>query len=117
MAFADSTLTCGSCGLRFLDSAQAQRERNRLGESLPPRLCPGCLALDRLTSRHRGTVRWFDRRKGYGFIRDEQGLDVFVHRSSLGLPIGVRLRPGAEVEFDVREDERGPTALRVALAG
>lgn len=117
MVCVDSTLTCAFCGLQFLDPAQAQRERARLGVLVSPALCPGCLALKRLGARHRGTVRWFDARKGYGFIRDEQGSEVFVHRSALRLLSGVRLSPGTKVEFEVREDERGRAAHHVALAG
>ncbi len=112
----DRALTCSSCQLTFLDTAQAQRERARLGVSAPPQECPGCLALERLTRRHRGVVRWYDRWRGYGFIRDERGVDVFVHRSALVSPSSGRLRAGAPVEFALGQGERGLVARCVALA-
>ena len=114
MPYTDRTLTCTSCGVAFLDTSRAQRQRAHREPPAPsPRLCPGCRALERLTRRRRGVVRWFDARKGYGFIRDEAGEDVFVHRSALAQPGRGRLRTGAPVEFYLRQEERGPVAHAV----
>jgi CspA family cold shock protein len=117
MPYSDSTLTCTSCGVAFLDTAWAQRERARQDPAAPPpRRCPGCRALERLTRRRRGVVRWFSARQGYGFIRDEQGADVFVHRTALAPTSGVRLRAGMAVEYEVRQEERGSVARDVRPA-
>ncbi|MBU7012775.1 MAG: cold shock domain-containing protein [Theionarchaea archaeon] len=59
----------------------------------------------------KGTVQWYSVRKGYGFIRGEDGKDVFVHRTAL--PMGVYLNEGDEVEFEVEESDRGPRAANV----
>lgn len=56
----------------------------------------------------KGTVKWYNDRKGYGFIQGEDGKDVFVHRSAL--PMGTILREGDMVEFTVEEADRGPKA-------
>ena len=49
----------------------------------------------------KGTVKWFNNQKGYGFISDEQGNDVFVHYSGLNMDGFKSLDEGASVEFDV----------------
>ena len=57
---------------------------------------------------NRGTVKWFNNQKGYGFICDEQGNDVFVHYSGLNMEGFKSLEEGAQVEFEVvnRSEER-----------
>lgn len=60
-----------------------------------------------------GTVKWFSRAKGYGFIQREGGDDVFVHYSALQ-GAGFRyLEEGDQVEFSVEEDAKGPKAANV----
>jgi CspA family cold shock protein len=63
-----------------------------------------------------GTVKWFDERKGYGFIAQEDGRDVFVHFSSITMPGFKTLAEGEEVNFDVEENERGLVAKNVTKA-
>ena len=62
---------------------------------------------------NRGTVKWFNNQKGYGFICDEQGNDVFVHYSGLNMEGFKSLEEGQEVEFDVTEGAKGPQATNV----
>ena len=57
-----------------------------------------------------GTVKWFNAKKGYGFISDEQGNDVFVHFSALNMDGFKELKDGERVEFEVTEGEKGPQA-------
>jgi CspA family cold shock protein len=58
-----------------------------------------------------GTVKWYNPRKGYGFISGEDGKDVFVHRSSI--PEGIYLNEGDKVDYQLEDSERGPQATNV----
>ena len=51
----------------------------------------------------KGTVKWFNNQKGYGFIQDESGKDIFVHYTGLNMPGFKSLEEGNEVEFDIVE--------------
>ncbi len=61
----------------------------------------------------KGTVKWFNNQKGYGFISDAEGNDVFVHFSGLNMEGYKTLNEGEEVEFDVVEGAKGPQAANV----
>lgn len=63
----------------------------------------------------KGTVKWFNNQKGYGFITDEEGKDVFVHFSGLNMEGFKTLNEGASVEFDLTEGEKGPQATNVTV--
>ena len=62
---------------------------------------------------NKGTVKWFNAEKGYGFITGEDGQDVFVHYSGLNMEGFKSLEEGQEVEFDVTEGAKGPQAVNV----
>ncbi|MFM1515053.1 cold-shock protein [Helcococcus ovis] len=62
----------------------------------------------------KGTVKWFNAKKGYGYITTEEGNDVFVHFTALEDNGEFRtLKDGQEVEFEVIEGEKGPQAANV----
>jgi CspA family cold shock protein len=62
-----------------------------------------------------GICKWFDDRKGYGFIEQSNGPDVFVHHSAITGEGFKSLREGDEVTFDIEETNRGPQAVNVTL--
>ena len=61
----------------------------------------------------KGTVKWFNAKKGFGFISDEEGNDVFVHFSALQMDGFKVLDERDEVEFEVIDGEKGPQAANV----
>jgi len=60
-----------------------------------------------------GTVKWFDERKGFGFITNDEGTDVFVHFSSIQAEGFKTLYEGQRVRFDTNEGPKGLTAANV----
>lgn len=61
----------------------------------------------------KGTVKWFNNQKGYGFIQDENGKDIFVHYTGLDMEGFRSLDEGNKVEFDLVEGEKGLQAFHV----
>jgi CspA family cold shock protein len=61
----------------------------------------------------KGTVKWFNAEKGYGFIQVENGEDVFVHFSAIQGDGFKTLDEGQEVEFEITQGNRGPQAANV----
>jgi CspA family cold shock protein len=59
----------------------------------------------------KGTVKWFNDRKGYGFIEGEDEKDIFVHRNSL--PEGTYIDEGDQVEYEIEPSDKGPHATNV----
>lgn len=104
----DRFLVCEACGIRFVWTGQEQAQ----GEQ--PQRCPGCRHLHRLTQRLRGAVKWYDARKGFGFITAADGAEYFVHRSALGQRRV--LRRGQVVAFRLGGDEgTGPQAVELEV--
>ena len=59
----------------------------------------------------KGTVKWFNDRKGYGFIEGEDKKDIFVHRNSIAE--GTYLSDGDQVEYEIETSDKGPNATNV----
>lgn len=64
----------------------------------------------------KGTVKWFNAAKGYGFIQRSSGEDVFVHFKSIEMEGFRTLRQGDSVEFDIEEGPKGLQAIKVKKA-
>ena len=66
--------------------------------------------------RLRGTVKWFNNAKGYGFIGRDEGPDVFVHYSAIAAEGYKSLQEGDSVEFEIAQGQKGPQAANVSKA-
>lgn len=69
-----------------------------------------------MSERITGTVKWFNRSKGYGFISRDNGNDVFVHYSAIQQEGFRNLDEGQRVEFSVEDSPKGPQATNVVAA-
>jgi cold shock protein len=64
-----------------------------------------------------GTVKWFNNTKGFGFIAQENGEDVFVHHTNIAMDGYKKLEEGQKVEFNVKNGPKGPEAENVKVIG
>ncbi|MFO8084638.1 MAG: cold-shock protein [Desulfobacterales bacterium] len=63
----------------------------------------------------KGNVKWFNSSKGYGFIEQENGPDVFVHHSGINASGFKSLDEGDRVSFDITQGQKGPAAINVTV--
>ena len=70
-----------------------------------------------MSERMKGTVKWFNGAKGYGFIEREGGSDVFVHYSAIRGEGFKNLEEGQNVEFNLEQDQKGWRAADVVVVG
>lgn len=104
----DETILCARCGVSFLWTLEEQSD-----EQPAPEHCWGCRILLPDSDRERGLVKWYHRRKGYGFIQRSDGTEIFTHRSRFQ-GFG-HLRSGDLIEFSLEESPKGPIAVHVSL--
>jgi len=68
-----------------------------------------------MAEREKGTVKWFNSTKGYGFIRQDEGEDIFVHYSAIRGKGYRSLEEGQRVEFTIVQGTKGPQAQDVVI--
>lgn len=114
MGFADKMLQCAQCGSQFIFTVDEQRRLAESGrEVVEPRYCPVCRIEEEVSPRKIGRVKWFSERKGYGFIVQEDGDEVFVHFTGIEGQGYRTLQEGQRVEFEVEQTAKGPQAVHV----
>jgi cold shock CspA family protein len=114
----DRTLFCTRCGVAFLWSAEEQAyaaatspPNSAVPRTVRPSQCPGCRQLLPPPGRERGLVKWYNRRKRFGFITRKDQPDLFVHGSAV--KDKKPLSPQQLVEFSVEESDRGLAAVEL----
>ena len=105
----DRFLTCTSCGTRFGSPTQMNADA--------PALCPGCHLILPDTGRQRGVIKFKNKRKGWGFITQPDGKEVFFHRSAVSLDAEPFLQEGELVSTAFRSVAvRRPLKCRLIVA-
>jgi len=111
--FTDKILRCIRCGANFIFTVDEQRLMASKGPVVEPRLCPACRSEGSSGARITGRVKWFNERRGYGFITRDDGGDIFVHYTGIEGQGFRTLYEGQEVEFEIEYSPRGPRAVKV----
>ena len=117
MNFRDTLVTCRECGKQFVFTVETQRKMTEQGQEIVvPDLCADCTQRVKYGGRLHGRVKWFSPEKGYGFITQDHGGEIFFHRDGV-LPTGEGGLPPLpdrqEVLFDVMDTDRGAQAIKV----
>ena len=117
MNFRDTLITCQECGRQFIFRVEKQRKMADQGlEIVLPERCDSCRQRTEYGGKLHGRIKWFNPEKGYGFIVQQSGEEVFVHRNSVPLTEEgtlPSLEEGQEVLFEVRDSPKGPQAVEV----
>ena len=75
----------------------------------------GTILFEEVNAVAEGTVKWFSEQKGYGFIEQEDGEDIFVHHSAINGSGFKTLAEGDQVTFDIEDGQKGPAAINVTV--
>lgn len=119
MNFRDTLVTCQECGKQYIFTVEMQRKMADRGQEVKiPDLCNACTQRTRYGGKLHGRIKWFSLEKGWGFIVQDDGSEIFVHRDGVllteegTLPL---LNDGQEVLYDILETPKGPQAVQLAL--
>lgn len=116
MTFRDTLVTCAECGREFVFTVEKQREQAERGEEITiPEVCQACRQRTSYGGKLHGRVKWFEAEKGYGFIVQDVGDEIFFHRSNViqendQIP---PLEEGQQVLYEVVDTPKGPAASQV----
>jgi len=117
MNFRDTFVTCESCGKQFVFTVEKQRQMSERGQEVtPPATCKACIPKVDYGDKLHGEIKWFNLEKGYGFIAEDGGNEIFVHRNSVVLTEEgtlPRLDEGQEVLYERSDTPKGPQAVQV----
>lgn len=117
MNYRDTLTTCQACNKQFVFTVEKQRKMAEAGKEVAiPEYCVTCTRKETYGGRLHGHVKWFNPDKGYGFVVQEDGSELFLHRS--GVPRGSdgtlpHLEDGQEILYDVKDTPKGPQAIEV----
>jgi CspA family cold shock protein len=119
MNFRDTLVTCQECGKQFVFTVEKQRQMFEKGiDAVIPDMCVACTQQLKYGGKQHGRIKWFSPDKGFGFIVQDDGSEVFVHRDGIVLndeghrpPLGER----QEVLYSLIDTPRGPQAVKVTL--
>lgn len=123
MNYRDTLVTCEECDKQFVFTVEKQRQMAERGvegaiSDLPAaaRLCDRCAQQAKFGGRLHGRIKWFSPEKGYGFIVQADGSELFLHRSGVppagdGNPLPIE--EGQEVLYEVLDSPKGPQAVQV----
>lgn len=95
--------------LKELDCIRPQETKDAKGSCLKRIVAKG------VNTVPRGVVKWFNVEKGYGFIQQEEGSDIFVHYTGIKGEGFRKLEEGQAIEFDITEGKKGPQAVNVVI--
>lgn len=117
MAYRDQLLTCEECGKQFVYRVEEQRAQEALGFAPEaPTKCPACREQEALGPGLRaGVIKWYREDKHFGFITQQNGGDVFFHRSAVESDQERIFQENTPVWFEVISTDRGPQAVNVHL--
>ena len=116
MTYRDELLTCKRCGKQFVYRVEEQRLAAEMGlEPEKPEYCPACReTMEPQTGPRPGVVKWYRDDKHFGFIKQENGHDIFFHRSNFEGDVSL-LTEETPVWYEIVETDRGPQAVNVRL--
>ncbi|HEY88706.1 MAG TPA: cold shock domain-containing protein [Thermoflexia bacterium] len=115
MVYRDEMLPCEKCGKKFIYTVEEQRAQGMMGlEKESPALCPSCRESGELgPGLHPGLVKWFSESKGFGFLVQADGSEVFFHQSGVVGDLQVVEQENAPIWYEVKETDRGLKAYNV----
>jgi len=115
--YRDTLVTCQECGKQFVFTVEMQRQMDERGlEIKVPETCAACTRKTQYGGKLHGRIKWFDLTKGYGFIVEDNGKEIFFHRSDITQGEDGSLPPledGQEVLYETGESPKGPHAVGV----
>jgi len=117
MTYRDTLVTCQECGKTFYFTVEMQHRLADQGREVTvPDRCEACTQRVKYGGKLHGTIKWFSEEKGFGFLAQGGGGEIFFHRTGVPLTEQGTLPPleeGQEVLYEVLETPKGPQAVKV----